>query len=332
MRACASGQAGHTADAPSLPGSRARSNRPTQPDETMTDKPSPKVPLDAEGMTTDADALRLYGQVAERLTGLQPDPVRAGQLSARMLQRVRKSAVAHREYTTVRAEDGVWVAVDHGVQRRVLRSDAGTRVEMQRLSAGAVLPWPEDAQAQEILLLDGCLNGTGGIPSPTGLPGAASYGVRERSTAHEPWVAAADTNIYVRHLLHDRALLPPLEARWWDMACAHPGWVDPSRKRWWPNADGVDVLPLRGDADVVSMLVRFAPGAAVSDHAHALDEDCLVLQGQMFLGDILLRTGDYQLAPAGGSHFGETSDVGVLFFFHGALDPVLRTAPAAQNK
>ena len=77
------------------------------------------------------------------------------------------------------------------------------------------------------------------------------------------------------------------------------------------------------------MLVRFAPGASVADHRHALDEDCLVLEGEMFLGDILLRTGDYQLAPAGGSHFGEMSDVGVLFFFHGALDPVLRgEAPA----
>ena len=76
--------------------------------------------------------------------------------------------------------------------------------------------------------------------------------------------------------------------------------------------------------------MRFAPGASVPDHGHALDEDCLVLQGEMFLGDILLRTGDYQLAPSGGSHFGETSDVGVLFFFHGALDPVLRGEPAAR--
>jgi hypothetical protein len=35
----------------------------------------------------------------------------------------------------------------------------------------------------------------------------------------------------------------------------------------------------------------------------------------MFVGDILMRTGDYQLAPACGSPFGETSDVGVIFFF-----------------
>jgi len=47
----------------------------------------------------------------------------------------------------------------------------------------------------------------------------------------------------------------------------------------------------------------------------------------MFLGDVLLQRGDYQLAPAGGGHFGETSDVGCTFFFHGAIDPVLVPTP-----
>src|SRR5450830_1183423 len=93
---------------------------------------------------------------------------------------------------------------------------------------------------------------------------------------------------------------------------------------WIASGPGVKVCLLSGDAQVVSMLVRFEAGAGVNDHHHALDEDCLVLEGEMFLGDILLQPGDYQLARAGGGHFGEFSDVGVLFFFHGALDPVLR--------
>ena len=82
-------------------------------------------------------------------------------------------------------------------------------------------------------------------------------------------------------------------------------------------------MALCGDKQVMSMLVRFEAGACVLDHQHAVDEDCLVLRGEMFLGDILLRTGDYQLAPAGGAHFDETSDVGATFYFHGALDPAL---------
>jgi len=293
-------------------------------------------------MSADADAAPLHLALAATLKIVPPAPHRAAALRAQLLQRVAQSVAAHREYTTIRVEDGPWLPAAQGVVRRLLRGDGSTRVEIQRLSAGATLPWPDDAGAQEILLLHGAWAGAGGCAgaggsaSPTGapataVPGAMGYGVRQRSAADQPLVAAVDTTVYVRHLLCAQDRLPALEARWWALATAHPAWVDLSRRHWHASADGVEVLPLRGDADVVSMLVRFAAGAHVPDHGHAIDEDCLVLQGEMFLGDILLRAGDYQLAPAGGTHFGETSDVGVLFFFHGALDPVLRGGAAAAG-
>lgn len=274
----------------------------------------------------DIDDAPLFGALAARLQDAQVPAARAQTLRARLAQRVRASAEAHREYTTIRDGDGAWLPADPGVLRRVLRSDACTRVEIQRLQPGATLAWPAGATAQEILLLEGALPIIGET-APLGLTGARAYHVRQRATDEEALVASVDTTVYVRHLLCSAEELPPLEARWWTLAVAHPTWVDLGRKRWRDSSAGVEVLPLRGDADVVSMLVRFAAGASVPDHGHALDEDCLVLQGEMFLGDILLQAGDYQLAPAGGSHFGETSDVGVLFFFHGALDPVLKGEP-----
>lgn len=281
-------------------------------------------------MASDFDDLQIAAALAARLGDLQPAADRARTLRRRLLDRAHRSVVAHREYQTVRVEDGAWQPVVDGVVRRVLRSDASARVEIQCLVPGTSLPWPDGACAQEILVLEGALAVPGGADPPTGVPGAVGYCVRQRTAPDEPLVALADTRVYVRHLLVERASLPALEARWWEQACASTAWVDPGRRRWRESSAGVDVLPLRGDSDVVSMLVRFAAGASVPDHAHALDEDCLVLQGEMFLGDILLRTGDYQLAPAGGTHFGETSDVGVLFFFHGALDPVLRGEAVAR--
>lgn len=281
-------------------------------------------------MTTDSDPLALYAALAARLGLAPPRGARGAQLRAKLLARVRASALAHRAYRTVRSADGAWQPAAAGVSRRVLRSDAEVCVELLRLEAGTPLPWPQAARAQEILLLDGALAGAEGGATPDGLDrlaGAAGYVVRGRGDAAPALSAATAARLYVRHLLCEPAQLPALEAHWWALACAAPAWVNPARRRWHASGPGVEVLPLRGDAEVVSMLVRFAPGAAVADHAHALDEDCLVLQGEMFLGDILLRAGDYQLAPAGGTHFGETSDVGVLFFFHGALDPVLRGGP-----
>jgi quercetin dioxygenase-like cupin family protein len=138
---------------------------------------------------------------------------------------------------------------------------------------------------------------------------------------------AAPCVVYVRQMQVAPELIAGPEGRWWAMPRLPLQITHAVGRRWRPTFEGVEVLPMWGAADITSMLVRFAPGASVPDHHHAAHEDCLMLAGEMFLGDILLRPGDYQLAPAGGGHFGETSDVGCTFFFHGAIDPVLVAPP-----
>jgi anti-sigma factor ChrR (cupin superfamily) len=70
--------------------------------------------------------------------------------------------------------------------------------------------------------------------------------------------------------------------------------------------------------DAESMLLRLQPGARIAGHPHALDEECLMLEGEAFFGDTLLRAGEYQLAPAGTRHGDLVSDVGALLYVHGA--------------
>ena len=272
-------------------------------------------------MQADRDESMLYVAIAAGLEPARPAGQREVALRLAVLERVRRSALAHRDYLTVRREDEAPQRSAEGATSRILRADAGMRVAIVHLAHGVPLPWPPDATAQELLVLDGALASDGMVPVTAG---GHAYSVRLRNEPGAPLHAVGETTVYVRQCLVDPGSLPALEARWWSLATRPVAWIDPGRQRWLRASEGVEVLPLRGDSEVVSMLVRFAPGAAVADHHHALDEDCLVLGGEMFLGDILLRSGDYQLAPAGGSHFGETSDVGVLFFFHGALDPVLR--------
>lgn len=275
-------------------------------------------------MNTEIDETLLYAAIAERLAPRQGLPGRASGTREQLFERVRQSVQAHREFLTVRREDGAWQERADGLAARTLRCDSSSRVEVVRLRSGSVLQWPQDVTAQEILVLEGALGGPADEPPNPAVIQGYAYLVRHRATSAADLHAQGDTTVYVRHLLVDADQLPALEAHWWRLPGPASGWVYPARKRWFASSPGVDVLPLKGDSDVVSMLVRFAPGASVADHHHALDEDCLVLEGEMFLGDILLRAGDYQLAPAGGGHFGETSDVSVVFFFHGALDPVLR--------
>jgi quercetin dioxygenase-like cupin family protein len=243
-------------------------------------------------------------------------------IAARLARRARASVAAHREFRTVRREDRPFSAVAPGCEEALLRNDAGARVALLRLAPGAELPWAAGTTAQEILVVDGVLSVRPAGAKAQALP---AQGLVLRQAASAASIAAADvpTLVYLRALTVAPPGLPAAEAHWWRLAAEPLVVVDPTRRRWRNSFPGVEVLPLWGDPSVTSMLVRFAPGASVPDHRHAIDEDCLMLDGEMFLGDILLRPGDYQLAPAGGGHVGECSDVGGLFFFHGAIDPVL---------
>jgi quercetin dioxygenase-like cupin family protein len=251
---------------------------------------------------------------------------RADALGARLAERVHRSALAHRDFRTTRRADLQWSPVVDGVQQAVLHASAQARATLVRLHAGAQLPWPAGTTAQEILVVEGTLQA-----HPVGPPAVTlerhALALRSAPDAGELVAAATPCLLYVRQMLQPPASIDGPEGRWWALPRQPLQISHAQGRRWRPTFEGVEVLPMWGSTDITSMLVRFAPGASVPDHHHAADEDCLMLDGEMFLGDILLRPGDYQLAPAGGGHFGETSDVGCTFFFHGAIDPVLVPPP-----
>ena len=253
---------------------------------------------------------------------------RAAALGERLAERARRSALAHRDFHTVRREELSWTTLANGSSQALLHASPQAHATLVRLQPGAVLPWPVDVQAQEILVVQGELQAQPLGQAPVTM---ALHAMALRSGPEADTLTASSTDpttLYVRHLLQAPSSLSGPEREWWSVPRAPLQISHAHGRRWRPSFPGVEVLPLWGTADITSMLVRFAPGASVPDHPHAADEDCLMLEGEMFLGDILLRPGDYQLAPAGGGHFGETSDVGGTFFFHGAIDPVL-VAPTA---
>jgi quercetin dioxygenase-like cupin family protein len=76
---------------------------------------------------------------------------------------------------------------------------------------------------------------------------------------------------------------------------------------------------------MAAMLWLAAPGAVVPQHRHGHDEECLMLRGDLFQDDFLLREGDYQLAPAGSGHETVNTDTGALIYAHGDLE--MQVAP-----
>ncbi len=89
----------------------------------------------------------------------------------------------------------------------------------------------------------------------------------------------------------------------------------------WPDyAPGIQRRVLWQHDGEAAMLYYAQPGASIPLHTHGHDEECLMVQGELFLDDLLLLEGDYQLAPAGTGHGVTETDTGVVIYAHGDLD------------
>jgi anti-sigma factor ChrR (cupin superfamily) len=85
---------------------------------------------------------------------------------------------------------------------------------------------------------------------------------------------------------------------------------------------GVSVKPLFVDPTrrYVTMLVRMAPGSSYPSHEHAGSEECYVLEGELSVGDRVLRAGDYQVASEGSLHGVQSTREGCLLFIVSSQD------------
>jgi len=89
----------------------------------------------------------------------------------------------------------------------------------------------------------------------------------------------------------------------------------------WPEfAPGIRRRVLWQRDGEAALLYQAQPGAAVPQHDHGRDEECVMVEGELFLDDTLLQAGDYQLAPAGTHHVVTHTDTGTIVYAHGDLD------------
>jgi anti-sigma-K factor RskA len=86
--------------------------------------------------------------------------------------------------------------------------------------------------------------------------------------------------------------------------------------RWRQVAPGVTIKLLWREpaSGRQAMLVRCAAGATFAGHAHDLDEETLVLEGEISCAGLSLQAGDYHLARAGTEHPPAFSATGCLLY------------------
>ena len=88
---------------------------------------------------------------------------------------------------------------------------------------------------------------------------------------------------------------------------------------WQAFKQGVDIKVLHEANGVMSYLLRLAPGAVVDAHRHPIDEECVVLDGTVRIGDeLIVQAGGFHLAHQNTLHAPISSELGATLFLRGA--------------
>jgi len=276
-------------------------------------------PADAPDAQADPFATLLHA-IAPARTG---PPEGAEALRRRLFGRVGASAASARRLHTRRHADTLAVAVAPGVTLRALyraaegqarRPGEPEAVTLVELAPGAAWPAasalpgtraaPGGAPSlqRECLVLEGQLL-AGSVPLH-----AHDYHVVPAGTDGGAWSS------------RNGALLCLRESRRASEAPARPTTQRAATAEWTAYAPGIRRRMMWREGGQAAMLYHALPGAAVPHHGHRHDEECLMLAGDFFLDEVLLRALDYQIAPAGTEHRVSCTDTGVLLYAHGDVD------------
>jgi len=96
------------------------------------------------------------------------------------------------------------------------------------------------------------------------------------------------------------------------------------------NTDGwIEAFPggsfkvLKGDPSIpnslLSYLIKLEPGFTMGGHDHPFDEETLIIEGDLTLGNKTFDAGDYHFAKAGSSHGNISTKKGCIAFMRGVL-------------
>jgi anti-sigma factor ChrR (cupin superfamily) len=202
----------------------------------------------------------------------------------------------------------------------------GNPAELAALFAAGAMPLQEQA-AFEAHLADGCAACNAELralePVVTALTGTVAPvlpdpGVRDKLlrgvAAHTGQAGAASP---LRGHLHSEPGPADPEAPLLIQRAADAAWEA-------TEIEGVRLRVLFVDRqhNQFTALVRMAAGTSYPPHIHDGPEECLVLEGDLLVGDRVLGAGDYQRAPAGSRHGPQVTRQGCLLLITSSLTDV----------
>jgi anti-sigma factor ChrR (cupin superfamily) len=93
--------------------------------------------------------------------------------------------------------------------------------------------------------------------------------------------------------------------------------------KWIRVGKGVEIKTLRVDRERndQTVLIRMQPGAVVAVRRHTQEEECLVLEGEVYIGSHLLRAGDRHVARLAARHAQIRAPGGALLLIRSEIPP-----------
>nr|WP_020485359.1 cupin domain-containing protein [Methylomonas sp. MK1] len=278
----------------------------------MTDKFPPLDSADAN------DLQQLETLLAD---GLAPIPVageRRNSLRQGLMTQVSASLAKQAGLLTVRARHGAWQALKTGIRVKPLWDGGlqGHSVLIEFAPGASLIPHRHNCLEEGIVLHGDLQMGDlrlGPLDYHASPAGSRHGGIRSANgaLAYLRGTSLGDSREVLREVL--AGLLPFGKAESFSVFTKQ---IDD----WQEIAPGVWKKPLWQDGERESGFYRLEAGAKCPAHGHRLEEECMMLDGDLFIDDVLLRAGDYQLAPAGSAHREVYTDVGATLFVRGARD------------
>jgi quercetin dioxygenase-like cupin family protein len=94
--------------------------------------------------------------------------------------------------------------------------------------------------------------------------------------------------------------------------------VAPEQGQWRPFGCGVEIKVLHKREGIMSYLLRMAPGSELPNHRHPHDEECVVLEGSVQMGEVTMGPGGYLMERSGTLHPPLRTVDGAVIYLRGA--------------
>lgn len=263
--------------------------------------------------TESQEQTQIFELLTEQLIvrAVPPSQTLLDAMQKRLENRVQTSVVKHAGLRTVRAKEGIWHDLLSGIRYKPLWESPQGNSVLVEFAPGSALPLHRHNYLEEGILLSGRLqlDDLELTQFDYHVSPAGSFHGRIRSNqgalAFLRGTSLGQPLSIFKEVLG--GLLPTHHQNSESVRSGDNGWIE--------IQTGVYQKELWADGKTASRFFRVEAGSQLEGHDHPLGEECMMLSGEIFLGDILLQAGDYyHWIPAGTQHLDVFSETGALFF------------------